>query len=76
METLWKYFPRHRLLLSDFDYLPTPIRGIDAPLVQTRQRYSMIPCSTYLVTRGWFDIFFPTNFELMSEIYMLIGKEQ
>jgi hypothetical protein len=36
----------------------------------------MIPCSTYLVTRGWFDIFFPTDFEMMQRIYGLIAAKK
>lgn len=75
LEKLFEKFPRHRLILSDFDTLPTDIKGVDAPVVQTRQRFSMIPCSTYLVTRGWFDIFFPTNFELMGDIYTLLNQQ-
>lgn len=74
LEKLRDKFPRHRLILSDFDVLPTPIVGVDTPLVQTRQRFTMIPCSTYLVTPGWFDIFFPTNFELMQEMYNAIHE--
>lgn len=69
LEKLNHFFPKHRLILSDFDSLPTEVEGVDAPVVQTRQRYRMIPCSTYLVAKGWFDIFFPTNFELMQEVY-------
>lgn len=72
MEKLNHFFPNHRLLLSDFDQLPTDVEGVYAPVVQTRQRYRMIPCSTYLVTKGWFDIFFPTNFSSMKEIYRKI----
>lgn len=29
----------------------------------------MVPCSTYLVQAGWFDIFFPTNFETIKKSY-------
>jgi hypothetical protein len=36
----------------------------------------MVPCSTYLVQPGLFDIFFPTNFELLSKVYKQVtGKE-
>lgn len=76
LEILRDKFPQHRLLLSDFDSLPTEVPGMDAPVVQTRQRMCMIPCSTYLVTRGWFDIFFPTNFELMASIYRLLMPQR
>ena len=72
LERLHARFPRHRLILSDFDALPTQVEGVNAPVVQTRQRGLMIPCSTYMVSKGWFDIFFPTQFELMQEMYALI----
>lgn len=36
VEVLRDRFPRHQLLLSDFDRLPQAIKGIGAPVVQTR----------------------------------------
>jgi hypothetical protein len=75
LDILRDKFPKHRLILSDFDALPEAIEGVDGPVVQTRQRGQMVPCSTYLVTRGWFDIFFPTNFALMRDMYSLIMKQ-
>ncbi|KAH7105997.1 DUF185-domain-containing protein [Auriculariales sp. MPI-PUGE-AT-0066] len=63
------HFPRHRLLLSDFSSLPEAIDGHDAPVVQTRFRNLMVPVTTYLVTPGYFDIFFPTDFELLRDVY-------
>ncbi|KAJ1912036.1 hypothetical protein H4219_005749 [Mycoemilia scoparia] len=75
-EILHKYFPKHHLILSDFHRLPDTIPGYDAPVVQTRFRGSMVPCSTYLVQPGWFDIFFPTNFELLGDIYWLVKQQQ
>lgn len=67
---LAKYFSNHKLVLSDFYKLPDTIPGaVDAPVVQTRFNNSMVPCETYLVQPGWFDIFFPTNFELLQRIY-------
>ncbi|KAJ3300704.1 hypothetical protein HK104_007605 [Borealophlyctis nickersoniae] len=71
-ERLNEYFPEHRLIISDFSKLPEAVEGIDAPVVQTRYKRNMVPCSTYLVQPGWFDIFFPTNFELMRDMYNLI----
>ncbi|CAE6413877.1 unnamed protein product [Rhizoctonia solani] len=65
-------FPRHRLLLSDFSSLPDTIPGYNAPVVQTRVNDIMIPCETYLVHQGYFDIFFPTNFELLRDMYECI----
>ncbi|KAJ2574989.1 hypothetical protein GGH95_003823, partial [Coemansia sp. RSA 1836] len=67
---LGRYFPLHRLVLSDFYKLPDTIpRAVSAPVVQTRFNGSMVPCETYLVQPGWFDIFFPTDFELLRRIY-------
>ncbi|KAJ2905384.1 hypothetical protein GGI21_004174 [Coemansia aciculifera] len=67
---LGRFFPLHRLVLSDFYKLPDTIpRAVGAPVVQTRFNGSMVPCETYLVQPGWFDIFFPTDFELLRRIY-------
>ncbi|KAJ1792386.1 hypothetical protein LPJ59_004850 [Coemansia sp. RSA 2399] len=67
---LAKYFPHHRLVLSDFYELPDTVpNAVDAPVVQTRFDGAMVPCETYLVQPGWFDIFFPTNFELLKQVY-------
>ncbi|KAJ3417217.1 hypothetical protein HDV05_006423 [Chytridiales sp. JEL 0842] len=69
VDTLKEYFPNHRLVLSDFDQLPDTIPGHMAPVVQTRYKGAMVACSTYLVQPGWFDIFFPTNFELLRDVH-------
>ncbi|KAG0170752.1 hypothetical protein DFQ28_003140 [Apophysomyces sp. BC1034] len=74
LETLKKYFPQHRLVLSDFSELPDAVDGVDAPVVQTRYKGTMVPCSTYMVQPGWFDIFFPTNFELLADMYLLVCR--
>ncbi|KAI8322125.1 DUF185-domain-containing protein [Martensiomyces pterosporus] len=69
-QILSKYFPRHRLVLSDFYKLPDTVpNAVDSPVVQTRFNGAMVPCETYLVQPGWFDIFFPTNFELLKQVY-------
>lgn len=72
IEILHKRFPKHHLVVSDFHELPDTVEGIDGPVVQTRYQESMVACSTYLVQPGWFDIFFPTNFELLAKIYQEI----
>ncbi|RXW13565.1 hypothetical protein EST38_g12286 [Candolleomyces aberdarensis] len=69
LRTLRTNFPRHRLLLSDFSSLPETIPGHNAPVVQTRFRNTTIPCSTLLVKQGYFDIFFPTDFERLRDMY-------
>ncbi|OZJ04805.1 hypothetical protein BZG36_01858 [Bifiguratus adelaidae] len=75
LEQLRDHFPRHRLILSDFYQLPDTIPGIDAPVVQTRYKGTMVPCSTYMVQPGWFDIFFPTNFELLRDMYHIVCRK-
>ncbi|ORY08422.1 DUF185-domain-containing protein [Basidiobolus meristosporus CBS 931.73] len=74
LESLKEHFPNHRLILGDFYSLPDSVEGVDAPVVQTRYQRTMVPCSTYMVQPGWFDIFFPTNFELLSDIYELVCR--
>lgn len=69
VRTLRNNFPRHRLLLSDFSTLPDSISGVNAPVVQTRYQNNTIPTSNLLVQPGAFDIFFPTNFEQLRDIY-------
>jgi len=69
LRTLRNHFPRHRLLLSDFSSLSDTIPGVNAPVVQTRVQNVMVPCETLLVHQGAFDIFFPTNFERLTDMY-------
>jgi hypothetical protein len=69
LRTLRNHFPRHRLLLSDFSSLPDTIPGVNAPVVQTRFRNVTVPCTKLLVRQGYFDIFFPTNFERLRDMY-------
>ena len=69
---LKKYFPLHRLILSDFDQLPDTIPGVNGPVVQTMYDGTMVPCSTYLVQPGLFDIFFPTDFGQLKDMYNLL----
>jgi hypothetical protein len=85
MLILRRHFPRHRLLLSDFSTLPDAIRpGVNAPVVQTRYQNTTVPCSTFLVRQGFFDIFFPTDFGRLRDMYEhvlsqpdpLLGEEQ
>ena len=66
-------FPEHRLLASDFSRLPEAIAGHNGPVVQTRFRNQSVACSTFLLARGLFDIFFPVNFELIRALH---GRQQ
>lgn len=69
LEQLRRRLPAHRLLIADFDQLPEAVDGRNGPVVQTRYRGRMVPCGTFLVKQGYFDIFFPTDFELLKAIY-------
>ncbi|GAA5949057.1 hypothetical protein JCM3765_003997 [Sporobolomyces pararoseus] len=72
LEVLRDKFPNHRVLMSDFDRLPDAVAGVNAPVVQTRYQGETVPCTTYLVQPGFFDIFFPTDFEALREMYTLV----
>lgn len=67
-------FPHHRLLLSDFSSLPDAIPGWNAPVVQTRYKGQTVACTTYLVSQGFFDIFFPTDFKLLQHLYGAVRR--
>ncbi|KIX01846.1 uncharacterized protein Z518_09573 [Rhinocladiella mackenziei CBS 650.93] len=74
-DVLHQYFPAHRLVLSDFDYLPDAVPGLNAPVVQTRYQRRNVQVSTPFVHQGYFDIFFPTDFAMMEDVYRAItGK--
>jgi len=74
-DVLAKYFPAHRLLTSDFHYLPDTIRGVNSPVVQTRYQRHTVPVTTPFVRQGYFDILFPTNFDVTKNMYGAItGK--
>ncbi|KAL6863063.1 hypothetical protein ACO1O0_003307 [Amphichorda felina] len=74
-DVLEKYFPGHRLLSSDFHSLPQAIKGLNAPVVQTRYKRTTVPVTTPLVHQGYFDILFPTDFNITEAIYRAItGK--
>lgn len=72
LERLRDRLPRHRLLVADFDSLPDAVPGRMGPVVQTRYGNSMIPCETFLTKQGYFDIFFPTDFEVLREVYGVV----
>lgn len=49
-DVLEKYFPAHRLIASDFSSLPEAIRGVNAPVVQTRYEGKTVTVTTPLVS--------------------------
>lgn len=75
MKSLRDYFPNTKLFLSDFSTLPDAIEGHRGPVVQTRYLGKSIACTTYLVQKGYFDIFYPTDFEELRKMYeKLVGR--
>ncbi|CAK7895498.1 hypothetical protein CAAN1_10S00320 [[Candida] anglica] len=69
-------FPNHSLVCSDFHYLPKSIPGYyNAPVVQTVLQDTMVDVSTYMCYQGYFDIMFPTDFAVASDLYRQVtGK--
>lgn len=76
LDKLSSSFPHHHLIASDFHSLPQSIPGINSPVVQTRLNGEMIPVDTFLVQPGHFDIFFPTNFELLAQLYTRVTQSK
>lgn len=76
-DILSTYFPAHRLIVADFNAFPSSdtVSGLNAPVVQTRYERRNVQVSTPFVHQGYFDIFFPTDFQLMEDMYRAItGK--
>ena len=65
-KVLHKCFPKHQLLLADFDELPGSVPGRNAPVVSGPGRRDY---NSYLIGMGAADIFFPTDFSLLQTIY-------
>ncbi|KAF8246947.1 DUF185-domain-containing protein [Wilcoxina mikolae CBS 423.85] len=74
-DVLREQFPAHRLVMSDFHSLPDSVQGVNSPVVQTRYKRETVPVTTPFVQQGFFDILFPTDFEVMDDMYKaLTGK--
>jgi hypothetical protein len=69
MKQLTRFFPKHHFLMTDFDALPEAIEGHGGPTVQTRYEGDTVSCTTYLLQRGLFDIFFPLKFPVLGSLY-------
>lgn len=75
--SILKYkFPNHSLVSSDFHYLPNTVEGYyNGPVVQTILKDKMVDITTYMCHQGFFDIMFPTDFNVMSDMYYQVtGK--
>lgn len=77
LQTLARFFPNHRPIFSDFHTLPknASVKGINGPIVQTRIGGEMVDVGTYAVLQGYFDIFFPTDFELLRDFYAQVATD-
>lgn len=71
LETLHAAVPRHTLIAADFDALPDiKLAGKNAPLVSGRLEGGTVQdYSSVLVPWGSADIFFPTDFDGLSQLY-------
>ena len=69
-------YPNSKLIVSDFDSLPGRTPGYDSPVVQTRYKGDTVNCSSILLKKGLFDIFFPVNFDLMTKMFKSISKNE
>lgn len=69
-------FPEHSLICSDFHSFSNTIPGYyNAPVVQTVLRDRVIDVSTFLCYQGYFDVMFPTDFDLALDMYRQVtGK--
>lgn len=76
LNILHSKFPQHRLVASDFHSLPDAMEGVNGPVVQTRYKGTMVSCSTYLVYPGYFDIMFPTDFQLLNRMYSQLANDR
>lgn len=57
-DVLERYFPAHRLVTSDFHYLPNAIKGLNAPIVQTRYQRQPVPVTTPMVSNILWKLIF------------------
>ena len=75
-DVLRDFFPAHRLVVADFNQdLPDTTPGLNSPVVQTRYQRRNVQVTTPFVHQGYFDIFFPTDFNVMEDVYRAItGK--
>lgn len=60
-DILQAYFPRHQLVTSDFHYLPDTIKGVNAPVVQTRYRRRVVPVQTPFVSQPLYLLEYSTT---------------
>lgn len=73
--------PNAHYIIGDFDMLrgaPSSLSGICAPTVSLKlsESSSKQDYETYLIERGGGDIFFPTDFRLLRNMYLHVTGRQ
>mmetsp|Transcript_12533 Transcript_12533/g.19933 ORF Transcript_12533/g.19933 Transcript_12533/m.19933 type:complete len:503 (-) Transcript_12533:75-1583(-) len=76
MESIARCLPKHRIILADFAYLPDTISpALNSPVVSQKiveseqMRGRSRDFDTYLIPQGQADIFFPTDFYFLEQMY-------
>ncbi|GAM25665.1 hypothetical protein SAMD00019534_088400 [Acytostelium subglobosum LB1] len=84
-QILAKFFPRHHLVLADFDFIPSLVKGENAPTVQEKRPidgtsnngdYESIDHPNVTVPLGSCDIFFPTNWGDLHRMYVKTNEHR
>jgi len=73
LEVLQDCFPNHRLLVSDFDFLPRASEGQNGPLLQSYYPEAIYHCITAAPLYNC-DIIFPTDFSTLLHAYETISE--
>jgi hypothetical protein len=69
--------PQAKLLLGDFDELPSSVQGVMGPIVQRRDgKGGYLEFETVLVEHGTCDIFFPTDFEALRHMHKQVCQRE
>lgn len=82
IDVLAKSFPKHHAVLADFDQLPLPrlppgevkhptLVALNSPIVCSSDPETRVlkDHATYLVPNGTADIYFPTDFDILKQMY-------
>lgn len=89
LDTLFAFFPRHQLILADFDKLPAPNLSFWRLWKSSQVQGRLQGCAnaplvsgedqdypSYLDNPGKVDIFFQTDFPRLGEVYESLGREK
>jgi hypothetical protein len=80
LEVFSKFFPRHHALFADYRVVNHSTMGINAPLCQVKVRggkdiFFRKVADHFLSNAGMVDVCFPTDFEMMTQVYKSICGE-